>query len=116
MLWGVTLLNRVIVATTPLTSFRIVFVGLKIVFALDTIVFALGSMRPMLSSVQNGQKNFRSDPFHFPLLYVRFRICGVPFPYLWKWERGFFVRFRGIPFSPEIDPYLFRFSSCFKFI
>jgi hypothetical protein len=39
----------VIVATTPLTSFRLVFVGLRIVFALGTIVFALGSMRPILS-------------------------------------------------------------------
>jgi hypothetical protein len=39
----------VIVATTPLISFRLVFVGLRIVFVLGTIVFALGSARPMLS-------------------------------------------------------------------
>jgi hypothetical protein len=67
-------------------------------------------------SVKNGRKNSRSDPFCFSLLSVRFRIYGVPFPYLRKWERGFSVRFRGIPFSPEIDPYLFRFSSHFKSI
>jgi hypothetical protein len=67
--------------------------------------------------VENGRKNSRSSPFRFPLLSVRFRICEVSFPYLRKWERGFSVRFRGIPFSPdEIDPYLFRFSSHFKSI
>jgi hypothetical protein len=66
------------------------------------------------SSVENGRKNSRSDPFRFLLLFVRFHICEVRFPYLRKWERGFSVRFSGIPFSPEIDPYLFRFLSRFK--
>jgi hypothetical protein len=69
-----------------------------------------------MGSIENGRKNSRSDPFRFPLLSVHFRICRVPFPYLWKWERGFSIRFRGIPFSPEINPYLFIFLSRFKSI
>jgi hypothetical protein len=52
----------------------------------------------LLCSVENGHKNSRSNPFRFSLLSVRFRICGVPFPYLRKWERGFSICFRGIPF------------------
>jgi hypothetical protein len=79
-------------------------------------------------SVENGRKNYRSDPFRFPLLYVRFCkfcfpllyvrlcICGVPFLYLRKWEIVFSGRFCGISFSPEIDPYLFHFLSRFKYI
>jgi hypothetical protein len=49
----------------------------------------------MTASVENGPKNSRSVPFRFSLLSVRFR---------------------GILFSSEIDPYLFRFSSRFKSI
>jgi hypothetical protein len=66
-------------------------------------------MFAVVTSVENGRKNSRSDPFRFPLLSIRFRICGVPFLYLRKWEGDFSVRFHMIPFSPEIDPYLFRF-------
>ena len=68
----------------------------------------------IVSSVENGQKKSRSDPFRFLLCSVRFRICGIPFSYLRKWERVFSVRFRRITFSSGIDPYLFRFLSRFQ--
>jgi len=63
--------------------------------------------------VENGRKKSCFDPFRFLIPSAHFRICGIPFPYLRKREKGFFIRFREIPFLYRIDPYLFRFSSCF---
>jgi len=69
-----------------------------------------------VTKVENGRKKSRSDPFRFLLSSVCFRICGIPFPYLQKQERGFSVRFHEIWFLSRIDPYLFRFSFHFQFM
>jgi hypothetical protein len=53
VLWGATLLSRVVVANTPLTSFGLVSVGLRIVFTLGTarlilslaLVLSIGGFR-----------------------------------------------------------------------
>jgi TATA-box binding protein (TBP) (component of TFIID and TFIIIB) len=53
-------------------------------------------------SVENGQKNSHYDPFHFPPLSVRFRICGVRF-HIYGNGRGVFPSvLTGSRFHPKL--------------
>ena len=66
------------------------------------------------TSVENGRKKSRSDPFRFLLCSVRFRICEIR-----KRERGFSVRFCRILFSSGkyvFVPFFIPFSIYVRYV